>query len=81
MAHPQQMRGTLIAQHDGLRLRYQESPTGFPVDVNELVPFAYTPARFGGRRQWMSQQHSRRTIAFAVKLGLYYARPKSVAPR
>ena len=42
----------LIAQHDGVRLRYQtKDRQGSPVDVNELVPFAYTPTRFGGRRQ------------------------------
>jgi len=25
---------------------------GAPVEVNEFVPFAYTPTRFGGQRQW-----------------------------
>jgi hypothetical protein len=44
----------LIAQHDGVRLRYQTKDRyGSPVDVNELVPFAYTHTRFGGRRQWL----------------------------
>jgi hypothetical protein len=44
----------LIAQDDGVRLRYQmKDRDGFPVDVNELVPFVYTPTRFGGRRQWL----------------------------
>jgi hypothetical protein len=44
----------LIAQHDGVRLRYQTKDRhGSPVDVNELVPFDYTPTRFGGRRQWL----------------------------
>jgi hypothetical protein len=44
----------LIAQDDGVRLRYQTKDRhGSPVDVNELVPFAYTPTRFGGRRQWL----------------------------
>ena len=44
----------LIAQHDGVRLRYQtKDRDGSPVDVNEFVPFAYTPTRFGGRRQWL----------------------------
>ena len=38
----------LIAQQDGVRLRYQtKDREGAPVDVNELVPFAYPPARFG----------------------------------
>ena len=45
---------TLIAQQDGVRLRYQTKDRhGSPADVNELVPFAYTPTRFGGRRQWL----------------------------
>ena len=44
----------LIAQHDGVRLRYQTKDRhGSSVDVNELVPFAYTPTKFGGRRQWL----------------------------
>ena len=45
---------TLIAQHDGVRLRYQtKDREGSPVDVNELVAFAFTPTRFGGHRQWL----------------------------
>ena len=40
----------LVAQQDGVRLRYRH---GSPVDVNELVPFAYTATRFGGRQQWL----------------------------
>ncbi len=44
----------LNAQHDGVRLRYQtKDRDGLPVDVDELVLFAYTPTRFGGRRQWL----------------------------
>jgi hypothetical protein len=44
----------LIAQHDGVRLRYQtKDREGSPVEVNELVAFAFTPTRFGGHRQWL----------------------------
>ena len=25
-----------------------------PIDVDELVPFVYTPTKFGGRRRWLS---------------------------
>jgi hypothetical protein len=50
----EQTGSIMIAQHDGVRLRYQtKDRDGLPVDVNELVPFVYTPTRFGGRRQWL----------------------------
>ena len=45
---------SLVAEHDGVRLIYSSKDrNGVAVDVNELVPFAYTPTRFGGRRQWL----------------------------
>jgi len=44
---------TLVAEHNGVRLIYRmKDHDGAPVDVFELVPFVYTPTRFGGRRQW-----------------------------
>jgi DNA-directed RNA polymerase subunit RPC12/RpoP len=44
----------IIAQPDGVRLMYQVTDRdGARVSVDELVPFTYTPARFGGRRQWL----------------------------
>src|SRR5262249_21797030 len=37
----------------GLRLLYRtKDGNGAPVEVNELAPFAYTPTRLGGQRQW-----------------------------
>ena len=45
---------TLAAQTDGVRLIYRTTDReGAPVDVDELVPFTYTPTMFGGRRQWL----------------------------
>jgi hypothetical protein len=45
---------TLVAQHDGVRLIYRtKDRDGAPVNVDELVPFTYTPTMFGGRRQWL----------------------------
>jgi hypothetical protein len=45
---------TLVAQSDGVRLLYRTKVhDGSPVDIDERVPFAYTPTRFGGRRQWL----------------------------
>ena len=42
---------TLAAQSDGVRLIYRtKDRDGAPIDVDELVPFFYTPTRFGGRR-------------------------------
>src|SRR5262249_36931315 len=44
---------TLAAQQDRVRLLYRmKDDGGAPIDINELVPFAYTPTRFGGQRQW-----------------------------
>ena len=44
---------TLVAQQDGVRLLYRtKDGNGAPVEVNELVPFTYTPTMFGGQRQW-----------------------------
>jgi len=43
-----------VAQQDGVRLIYRtKDGNGAPVEVNELVPFTYTPTRFGGQRQWL----------------------------
>ena len=45
---------SLVAQHDGVRLVYSaKDRDGAAVNVSELVPFVYTPTRFGGRRQWL----------------------------
>ena len=44
---------TLAAQSDGVRLIYRaKDRDGAPVDVDEFVPFAYTPTMFGGHRKW-----------------------------
>jgi hypothetical protein len=44
----------LFAQADGLRLTYTVTGhDGTKISVDELVPFAYTPTRFGGRRLWL----------------------------
>jgi hypothetical protein len=44
---------TLAAQQDGVRLLYRmKDDNGAPVEVNELVRFAFTATRFGGQRQW-----------------------------
>jgi len=55
--HLWRLRGLLprwIAQPDGVRLRYQtKDREGSPVEVNELVAFAFTPTMFGGHRQWL----------------------------
>ena len=45
----------IIAQIDGVRLVYSLANwDGGTTQVDELVPFAYTPTRFGGRRQWLT---------------------------
>lgn len=44
---------SLIAQADGIRLRYRLTRHGEGVAVDELVLFAHTPTKFGGRRQWV----------------------------
>jgi hypothetical protein len=45
--------GVLI-QADGLRLIYIfTAHDDAKIRVDELVPFVYTPTRFGGRRQWL----------------------------
>jgi hypothetical protein len=37
-----------------VRLLYRVTgPKGERISVNEVVPFRYTPTRFGGRRQWL----------------------------
>jgi hypothetical protein len=42
-----------MAQDNGVRLTYRTTArNGTPLDVAELVPFAFTPTRFGGRRTW-----------------------------
>ena len=44
----------VLAQADGLRLMYSVAAhDGTNISVDELVPFAYTATRFGGRRQWL----------------------------
>jgi hypothetical protein len=44
----------VLVQADGLRLRYAVTAhDGTKINIDELVPFAYTPTRFGGRRQWL----------------------------
>ena len=44
----------VFVQADGLRLRYAvTADDGTKIGVDELVPFAYTATRFGGRRQWL----------------------------
>lgn len=45
---------TIVAQHDGVRLKYRiNDHGGTPVNVDELVPFTYTTTKFNGRRQWL----------------------------
>jgi hypothetical protein len=45
----------VLAQADGLRLMYGVTAhDGTKISVDELVPFAYTATRFGGRRQWLT---------------------------
>jgi hypothetical protein len=44
---------SIVAQAEGMRLLYWvRGSNGEQSSVNEFVPFAYTPTRFGGRRQW-----------------------------
>jgi hypothetical protein len=51
----------IIAQSDGVRLVYSlPNQDGGTTHVDELVPFAYTPTRFGGRRQWLTCLKCRR---------------------
>jgi hypothetical protein len=51
----------IIAQSNGVRLVYSLTDRdGVKTQVNELVPFAYTPTRFGGRRQWLTCLKCRR---------------------
>ena len=41
-------------RYPGLRLRYwARHPDGRELYLDEVVPFAYTPTQFGGRRQWL----------------------------
>ena len=45
---------SMIAQAGGVHLLYWVTGSnGERSSVNEFVPFAYTPTRFGGRRQWL----------------------------
>jgi hypothetical protein len=49
------------AEADGIRLVYRVTNRyGVRIEVNELVPFAYTATRFGGRRQWLTCLKCRR---------------------
>jgi len=51
---------SMIAQAGGLHLLYWVTGSnGERSSVNEFVPFAYTPTRFGGRRQWLMVKFSR----------------------
>jgi hypothetical protein len=44
----------IIAEPEGIRLAYRTTAKdGAPIDVLELVPYLYTPTRFGGRRCWL----------------------------
>jgi len=44
----------IIAEPEGVRLVYRTTgKDGAPLDVRELVPYLYTPTRFGGRRCWL----------------------------
>ena len=44
---------SIVAQAEGVRLLYWfTGSNGERSSVKESVPFAYTPTRFGGRRQW-----------------------------
>lgn len=43
----------VASESDGVRLvYYARQPDGSSRPINEKIPFAYTPTRFGGRRQW-----------------------------
>src|SRR5262249_4773036 len=45
---------SIVTQAHGVRLLYWVTgPKGERSSVNEFVPFAYTPTRFSGRRQWL----------------------------
>jgi hypothetical protein len=45
---------SIVAQRNGLHLLYWVTGSnGERSSINEFVPFAYTPTRFGGRRQWL----------------------------
>jgi hypothetical protein len=45
----------VLAEADGIRLMYSVTgQDGVRIEFNELVPFAYTATRFGGRRQWLT---------------------------
>jgi hypothetical protein len=45
---------TLVAQHDGVRLIYRtKDRDGAPIDIDEFIPFTYTPTMFGGHRKWL----------------------------
>ena len=53
-------RSALITlRYPGLRLRYWVRGQGY---LDEVVPFAYTPAQFGGQRQWLVCQSCRRRV-------------------
>ena len=46
---------TVTAEANGLRLEYRiTNRHGVRVEVNELVPFTYSTACFGGQRQWLT---------------------------
>ena len=44
-----------------MRLVYRSNDrAGVPLTVNDFVPFAYAPTRFGGQRQWLTCLNCRR---------------------
>ncbi len=50
-------------RYPGLRLRYWvRHPDGGEFYLDEVVPFAYTPTQFGGRRQWLKCPHCKRRV-------------------
>src|SRR5262245_62338890 len=54
---------TLAAQQDGVRLLYHtKNANSAPIDVNELVPFAYTPTRFRSEEHTSELQSLRHLV-------------------
>ena len=45
----------VLAEFDGIRLCFSIRTDDAPRSpISQLIPFAYTPTRFGGRRQWFA---------------------------
>jgi hypothetical protein len=52
---------TVTAEANGLRFAYRiTNHHGVRIEVNELVPFAYSATCFGGQRQWLTCLKCRR---------------------